>query len=207
MEQLKEQLRKAAKIKKFPERHIEILGIIYQALKAPGIRPILVGGAAVEFYTRGGYTTGDIDLVAPSSRELAETMRGLGFVKRGKDWINDSLDIQVEFWSDELGPDEEFNEIVYKEHKLRIISIEDLIVDRLCAFKWWGATADGVNVLLLLNSDMGFDDKTTVRKAKREDVYDGLQGIKRILKLLRDGKVDKAKAMELLTDLHGSFVR
>ena len=88
-----------------------------------------------------------------------------------------------------------------------MISIEDLIVDRLCAFKWWGSTLDGVNVLLLLNSDMGFDDKVAVRKAKREDVYDGLQGVKRILRLLREGKVDKAKAMELLTDLHASFVR
>ena len=38
--------------------------------------------------------------------------------------------------------------------------------------------------------------RVAVRKAKREDVYDGLQGIKRILRLLREGKVDKAKAIK-----------
>src|SRR4029079_16480224 len=104
------------------------------------------------------------------------------FLKRGKDWVNDELEISIEYWSDTLGPDEEYTEILFHGHKLRILSIEDLIIDRLCAFKWWGSTIDGLNVMLLLESEMGYDDKVTIRKAKREDVYDALQGLKKMLK-------------------------
>lgn len=207
IDQLKQRLRRAYKISRYPERHVEIIAIITEALKPWDIRPILVGGAAVEFYSRGGYTTGDIDLVAPGGRELAETMRALGFLKRGKDWVNDELEISVEYWADSLGPDEEYNEILFRSLKLRVLSMEDLIVDRLCAFKWWGSAVDGVNVMLLLESELGFDDKVTIRKCKREDVYDALQGIKKLLKSLKEGRVDRARAMELLITLQGSFER
>ena len=204
---LKQRLRKIHKLSKFPERHIEIVGIVSEALKPYDVKPILVGGAAVEFYTRGGYTTGDIDLVAPGGRELAETMRALGFLKKGKDWVNDELEISIEYWSDTLGPDEEYNEILFRGQRLRILSIEDLIVDRLCAFKWWGSTIDGINVMLLLESEMGYDDKVTIRKGKREDVYDALQGVKKLLKSLKEGRIDRSRAMELLVNIQGSFER
>lgn len=207
IDDLKQRLRKAHGIKRFPERHIEVVSIVTEALTPWKIKPIMVGGCAVEFYSRGGYTTGDIDLVAPGGRELAETMRALGFLKRGKDWVNDELEIYIEYWSDNLGPDEEFNEIVYHGQHLNILSIEDLIVDRLCAFKWWGSTVDGVNVMLLLESAMGYDDKVTIRKGKREDVYDGLQGIRKIMKSLKEGRVDRTRAMEMLTTLQSSLER
>ena len=207
IDQLKHRLREASRAEKYPERHMEIVSILYESLKPYDIRPILVGGAAVEFYTRGGYTTGDLDLVAPGGRELAETMRALGFLKRGKDWINDELEVSVEFWSDDLGPDEEYNEILMRGMKIRILSLEDLIVDRLCAYKWWNSSIDGVNVMLLLESEIGYDDKVTIRKGKREDVYDALQGVKKILRSLKDGRVDRPRAMELLLALQGSFER
>ena len=207
IDQLKQRLRKISKVYRYPERHVEIVAILTEALRPHDLRPILVGGAAVEFYTRGSYTTGDIDLVAPGGRELAETMRALGFLKRGKDWINDELEISIEYWADTLGPDEEYNEILFRGLKLRIISIEDLIVDRLCAFKWWGSSIDGVNVMLLLESDIGYDDKVTIRKGKREDVYDALQGVRKILKSVKEGRIDRARAMELLLTLQGGFER
>jgi hypothetical protein len=207
IDSLKQRLRKVHKINKFPERHVEIIAILGEALKPYDIRPILVGGGAVEFYTRGGYTTGDIDLVAPGGRELAETMRALGFLKRGKDWVNDELEICIEYWSDHLGPDEEYNEVLFRGQKLRVLCIEDLIVDRLCAFKWWGSTIDGVNVMLLVESELGFDDKATIRKCKREDVYDAFQGVRKLLKSLKEGRVDRGRATELLFTLQGSFER
>ena len=89
IDDLKQRLRKVHRVSKFPERHIEIIAIVSEALKPYDIRPILVGGAAVEFYTRGGYTTGDIDLVAPGGRELADTCikNGIDRVFMG-DWHN-----------------------------------------------------------------------------------------------------------------------
>jgi len=67
-----------------------------------------------------------------------------------------------------------------------------------------GSSVDGVNVMLLLESELGFDDKMTIRKCKREDVYDALQAIKKLLKSLKEGRVDRARAMELLLALQGA---
>jgi hypothetical protein len=41
------------------------LGIVSDRLREAGLEPILVGGAAVEFYTAGGYATKDVDLALP----------------------------------------------------------------------------------------------------------------------------------------------
>lgn len=40
-----------------------VIAVLTEALEPEGIRPILVGGVALEFYTLGGYATKDIDLV------------------------------------------------------------------------------------------------------------------------------------------------
>ena len=205
--ELKMRLRKALEIKRLPDRHLEIVAIITEALEPHRIKPILVGGAAVEFYSCGGYVTSHIDLVAPGGRELAETMRALGFLKRGKDWVNDELELSIEYWADALGPDEEYADFQYQGLRLRILSIEDLIVDRLCQYKWWKSAIDGVNVMLLLESAIPYDDKGTIRKGKREDVYDALQGVKKLLKSLKEGRVDRSKATEMLLNLQSSFER
>jgi hypothetical protein len=41
--------------------------------------PVLVGGAAVEFYTGGAVTSGDFDLVTPHRSALEEALRPHGF--------------------------------------------------------------------------------------------------------------------------------
>jgi hypothetical protein len=43
--------------------------------------PILVGGAAVEFYTGGAVTTGDFDFVTPLQEEFFEELERVGFRK------------------------------------------------------------------------------------------------------------------------------
>lgn len=45
-----------------------------QHLFAPGARPPLVGGAAVELLTGGAYTTGDIDLVGEADDAVAKRL-------------------------------------------------------------------------------------------------------------------------------------
>lgn len=44
-------------------------------------RPILVGSAAVEFYTLSAINTGDFDLCSPRQSELEEEMQKRGFVR------------------------------------------------------------------------------------------------------------------------------
>lgn len=84
IEELKNELKEAAKIKEYPERHIRIVLVIKKALADFMIEPVLVGGGAVEFYTMGAYTTGDIDLVAPSEKTLWKGCDCLALKKRKK---------------------------------------------------------------------------------------------------------------------------
>ena len=92
---LRERLGAAATIKDISERHLEIAAIVTEALQSVGVHPIVVGGAAVEFFTGGEYATGDLDLIAPEGRELAVVMSALGFEKRGKSWTHEAKSIFV----------------------------------------------------------------------------------------------------------------
>lgn len=57
-------------------RNIALTAVITEALKNINIRPIIVGGQAVEFYTAGGYSTMDVDLVTPASiKEIVDKKR------------------------------------------------------------------------------------------------------------------------------------
>jgi hypothetical protein len=65
------------------------------------------------------------------------------------------------------------------QRNLRIISIEDLIVDRLNAYKFWRSGIDGLNALLLL--EMGNPNgPRLLQRARQEDVEDALEAVQRI---------------------------
>lgn len=176
---LKSKLSKAAAIANPGERIAGIGAVIAEALRSIGREPVLVGGAAVEFYTRGGYSTSDLDFVADGGPELVEVMKALGFEKIGKDFVDRDRDIYVEFPSGSLGAGEKWGEIDVDGVPLRIISCEDLVADRLCGYKFWKSPIDGINALLLMELNV-LDEGRLVQAAKREDVLDALQAIKAV---------------------------
>lgn len=202
IEELRTELKKAAEIKDFPERHIRIVLVITKALEDISVYPVLVGGGAVEFYTMGAYTTGDIDLVAPSGEDISNRLRLLGFQRIGKNWVNGEVGIFLEFPSSSLGVDEEYNEIDIGGGRIRIVSIEDLIVDRLNAFKWWGSTVDGVNALLLLNSRiLNVDMDLLEAKVKTNDLTDAYQGIVTLWGKVQSGELNMERATDEIEEL------
>lgn len=202
IEELRAELKQAAKIKDFPERHIRIVLVITKLLEDLSIYPVLVGGGAVEFYTMGAYATGDIDLVAPSGKDISNRLELLCFQRMGKNWVNEEASIFLEFPSSSLGAGEDYNEIDIGGGRIRIVSIEDLIVDRLNAFKWWGSTVDGVNTLLLLNSrilnvDMGLLEA----KVKTHDLTDAYQGIVTLWNKVQSGELSMERATDVIEEL------
>lgn len=161
------------------ERAVQITAVICRVLKALGQNPILVGGAAVEFYTEGGYSTADIDLVAPGGPAVAKSLSELGFERMGKDFVDVKRKIYLEFPSAQLKPEEESVPLQVNQEWIRIISPEDLIVDRLCAFKFWGSAIDGVNVLMLLELEV-LDRNRLETRAAQEEVLDALQAVEQV---------------------------
>jgi hypothetical protein len=198
---LRERLGAAASIKDISERHLEIAAILTEALQSVGVHPIVVGGAAVEFFTGGEYATGDLDLIAPEGRELAVVMSALGFEKRGKSWTHEAKSIFVEFPSPMLRAGEEWITLRVGGTDVRIVSSEDLVVERLRSYKFWGATVDAVNALVLMGAVPSFDAKRAALKASKEDVRDAFDGIAEILKRLQRGAVTETHSNGMIEAL------
>jgi hypothetical protein len=126
--------------------------------------PIVVGGEAVELYTQGNYTTGDIDIKAPFDA-LAEVLSEWGFkgfegTKRiwfnkdlvlGVDWVGYTLDEGAE-------AERRVTEVMVGSESVRIISIEDLAVDRLCAAKFWKDADSGMWAKILVEIGLSNND-------------------------------------------------
>ena len=71
-EVLRQKLRQGAAIAEPLKRRLWVLGVITEALKAEGIRPILIGDCSLEYYTFGGHATGDIDVAVSDYQRLGE---------------------------------------------------------------------------------------------------------------------------------------
>ncbi|WP_052455738.1 DUF6036 family nucleotidyltransferase [Bhargavaea cecembensis] len=94
--------------------------------------PIIVGGLAVEIYTAGDYTTRDIDLVTSSSMTLRELLPKIGFDKAGRIFYHEQLEVAVDVVDSALeGSYDRLTEMKVGEDSIYIISIEDIILDRL----------------------------------------------------------------------------
>lgn len=137
-------------------KRLLFMGLLTKALEPQGIKPVVVGGNAVEFYTAGGYATGDIDIVAPSE-PIDRVLRSWNFRREGRYWVSQELDIVVEAPSHSL-EDQQYERICEVEIdalKVYILGIEDLIIDRLNAYVYWKSSDDGVwaKELIALHSD------------------------------------------------------
>jgi predicted nucleotidyltransferase len=197
LEKLKKDLASASKEKNDALKRITIAAVITETLASLDIEPILVGGAAVTFYTNGDYTTEDLDFISPSGAEISDLMAGLGFSKRGKDFINKKLSIYIEFPGEQLGPTERYDIIDVSGISVRIISIEDLVVDRLSAYKFWKSGIDGVNALRLL--ELGKADTERVEeRAREEDVLDALDYVQDVLEKATRKRLSPDEASKLL---------
>jgi len=202
IQELYESLRKASEIKEIPERHIHATAVLTNALATVGVHPILVGGGAVEFYTGGAYSTGDIDLVAPEGKDTAVIMVALGFDKRGKNWVNEELKMFVEFPNRVLRSGESFLLVDVDGVMVRVVTPEDLVIERLKAFKLYGATVDAVNAILIMDSDVYFEESVAAKRASKEDVRDAYDGLQAILKRIHRGvSIEEGQANAMLEAL------
>gem|GEM_PF-5955157 len=163
--------------------------VLTKAFEGVGYQiPVLVGGNAVEYYTHGWYTSIDIDALLNSAHpKVPYVMEGLGFVRQGKDWKHPTLkDLYVEFpgvlgdpeWN--LDPDE----IEIDGHRVRIISLEGLILDKVGSYLLDNAI-DGVNTLALLKAgENQLDWEFIEDHARNEGSWEALRQLKELAALV-----------------------
>lgn len=126
------------------EAALRLFARVSEAMHALGFqRPILVGGAAAEFYSQSAINTGDFDLCTPRQDALEEEMQKVGFVKPSgagqmtKGWIHPELRLGFEVVADipmDGGYDRDTLALIENftdEGAFVVISVEDLIADRM----------------------------------------------------------------------------
>lgn len=146
-----------------PDGPVRTTGLVawLQGLYRRGAEPVLVGGAAVELYTSGGYVTGDPDLVGRVPPEVAAVLGASGFTRKGRHWLHEKGQVFVEFPSEALREGEASAHLRVGEQEVVIIGIEDLLADRLAAWQHWKSMLDGVNAWLLWTAQ-----RSAIRKAR-----------------------------------------
>jgi hypothetical protein len=174
------EFKKLVRIENDFKRRLYFTGILTKCLNKEKIRPVVVGGHAVEFYTLGSYTTADIDIVSEGQREIENLLKSWGFKRIDRLWVNVKYDIEVDIVSSTLkGSDySRISEVTVEDLKVYIIGIEDLIIDRLNAFVWWKSDEDGrwaEQLIKLHRKDI--DKRYLIKKAKEAGVVDALERI------------------------------
>jgi hypothetical protein len=129
------------------EAALRLFARISEAMAERGFeRPILVGGAAAEFYSKSAISTGDFDLCTPREDALNDAMRCAGFVRPSgigqklKGWVHPDLALGFEVVA-RIPLDGNFDRATLvmvdgfcDEGAFVVVSVEDLIADRLGQF-------------------------------------------------------------------------
>jgi hypothetical protein len=153
--------------------------------------PVLVGGAAVELLTGGAYTTGDLDFVGFVPASVRRRLEAKGFERSGRHFIHESAQIFLEFPSDALAPDETAVRREMFGHQVVLVSVEDLLVDRLGAWEYWRSGIDGANALQLYRScRKEIDEGRLNRRASESGFESALNALRRFVERWPDRDPD-----------------
>ena len=132
-----------------PTRTATLVSWLQGLYEAGSDRPILVGGAAVELYTGGAYTTGDLDFVGSVPASVAAALKAAGFERRGRHWLHEAGEVFIEFPSSQLDSGEESVILEAEGQQVEVLEPEALIADRLAAWQVWQSPEDGINAWLI----------------------------------------------------------
>lgn len=192
-------LQKCLSVPPGPRRRLCVASVITKSFIERGLNPpVLVGGSAVSLYTRGSYSTVDIDFKSEDVEQYKELMNELGYQRKGKDFYQPMLDSYVEFPS---GPMEDswdrVREIIVKETNLPIyvVGYEDLILDRVMSYnatndqgsREWALRMMGV---LYEHIDWSYLHKRANKLNLLDDVNKIQREVKRYKEIYRKGSAD-----------------
>jgi hypothetical protein len=157
-----------------------------QGLFEKGSEPILVGGAAIELYTRGAYTSGDLDLVGTLSPAARKALVDAGFRRQGRHWVHEEGQVFLEFPSSTLYEGERFARRRFGRRQVVILTGEDLVAERLAAWQYWRSQVDGVNAWLLYRAlRFELDLRRLRRRVRARQCEPALRGLHTLQRRVR----------------------
>ncbi len=124
-------------------KHFKLASLVSAVFRERGIELVVVGGSAIEFYTEGAYTSGDVDLcvesssTAPTVRLRQEIMGQLQAKGGPRSWQVGGLfvDVLATFENVARTP---IRRLDGPSGQVRIAPLEELIVERVLISKYPG---------------------------------------------------------------------
>lgn len=161
------------------ERRLYFAALLSKAGEASADEFIVVGGSAIEFYTSGRYTSGDIDIVSTMPKKWAGILREWRFKEQGRIWYSDDLGIVVDLVKPPYTYDVTRTQVlVTRFGTVRVAAVEDLLIKRLESAKFWKLPGDMDQAKLLAIVHWDRIDWEYVRDlAKKREVADALSNL------------------------------
>lgn len=166
------------------EAALRMFAQVSEAMVARGLsRPVLVGGAAAEYYSGSALATGDFDVCTPVQDAFEDELQRHGFIRPSgpgmalRGWIHPALRLGFEVVANvPMDGSVDATHIVLIEYgeegDFAIISVEDLIADRMGQYASGTARdrLDQARVLLALHP--GVDRAYLDRRIRDESLND-----------------------------------
>ena len=160
-------------------RKLLMLGYVTDRLEKRKGSVYLVGGQAVETYTAGTFTTGDIDITTTDSPATEKILANLGFRRVGMIWLSEKLGMAVHIVDMFPSNLSKARKVQIGSYKINLVGVEDLIIDRLVAAKHWRRPSDVEQAkVLYANFKNSLDMKYLKKRAAEQHVLDVLEKAK-----------------------------
>lgn len=132
------------------ERHVFFAAMLRVAAEVPDSNFFVVGGSAIEVYTVGRYSSGDIDIVCADARAVETVLRQWRFKREARVWVHEELGIVVDLVKPPYtGSPTRTTLVTTPFGPVRLAAIEDLLVKRLSSYRHWEAKEDIEHAKLL----------------------------------------------------------
>jgi hypothetical protein len=119
------------------------------AAEAGDLDVVVVGGSAIEVYTKGAYVSADIDLVGPREA-LARTLLRRGFEHESRVWFHRGWRLTLDLVGPRYnGRSDRTQRVETPYGPVRLAGPEDLIVKRMISAAYWKIPDDFNQAVLL----------------------------------------------------------
>ena len=170
-------------------QQIELAAFLSSHFEKENVKFTVVGGAAVQYYTDAEYVTGDLDVILHGdTKEIIEKVMGeLGFNRTTmyRHFEHPSFPFVVEFPPApiEVGSRilDTFNLLKRGNHTVRLIRVEDIIMDRIVAGVEWKHKASIEQAKLLWIKNKKRIDRAYLTDFAKKEGY--LKTLQEVMKL------------------------
>jgi hypothetical protein len=204
----KAELARALALENATERKLAVVAVIDAEMQRIGFRAVVIGGVAVEFWTRGAYSTADIDLYLPHGPAVLQLLEPLGFQHEGRHYVLPGTDVFVEAPGPSFPAEsEEVDEVTLRSgYVVPVLSAADVLVDRLHQFVAGGHAEVAEQAVALLGVEE-LDREQLGLRVREEGLAKALDEVERLARRVESGEqVESWELHEIARSLQVSDV-